>query len=287
VENGKSQVFDYEINSLGFEFGTSTPLTVISVVPDSHAEELGVKPGMVLTKVSGQDVTSMTSAQSLDLLKTAIADLPKPATEEEVRVRTETVASVASKITRQPSTRYDLAEEIYLTGIFSKWKTDFADGLLEPVPTKSDSIALLKLCVKLTSQSFTFQVITDKHKWDWHLYPRDAKPIKIGFISSHVSREGLLKAGNKDVAIVGRGDKKLGHGLNFHVIEKPGTIVTVWVEVPAKRAASGTGLSLRTDTVEGARVWYTVEDTGLQCAAGDGMNLSSYKKYLPADINLD
>lgn len=285
--NGASQVFDYEVNSLGFEFETSTPMTVKSVVPGGPADDLGVKPGMVLTKIAGEDITNQTVTQSLELLRTALAELPKPETEDEVRARAETIASVASLRARKPSERYAFAEEIYLTGPWSKWKTNFADGLLEPVPTKSTSIGLLKLCVQLTSQSFTFQVITDKHKWDWHLYPRDAKPIKIGFISSHVSKEGLLKAGNKDLAIVGCGDQKKGHGINFHVVEKPGTTVTVWIEVPAKPAASGVGLSLRTDTAEGARVWYTVEDTGLQCAAGDGINLSSYKKYLPADISLD
>jgi hypothetical protein len=284
--DGVSQVFEYEVSSLGFEFEPSS-MTVKCIVPEGPAEELGVKPGMVLTKISGLETATRSVAESLELLLRALADLPKPETHEEKLLRAESEHSVRSKIVRQPSERFAFQEQLYLTGPWSKWKTNFADGLLEPVPTKSNSIALLKLCVQLTSQSFTFQVITDTHAWNWHLYPRDAKPIKIGFISSHVSKEGLLKAGNKDAAIVGRGDKKLGHGVNFHVVEKPGTIVTVWIEVPAKQEASGTGLTLRTDTVEGARVWYTVEDTGLQCAAGDGINLSSYKKYLPADINLD
>jgi hypothetical protein len=181
--------------------------------------------------------------------------------------------------------KFALVEDIYLTGPWSNWKTNSKDGLLEAVPTAATTTGLLKLCVRMTSQSFSFQVITDKLKWDWHLYPKDAKPIKIGFISTHVSKEGFLRAGNKD-ALIGLGDKKLGHGINFHVVEKPGTVVTVWVEVPTK-LASAEGLALRTDTTEGARIWYTVEDTGVQCVVGDGINLDRYKKYLPADIKLE
>lgn len=182
-------------------------------------------------------------------------------------------------------TKFALVEDVYLTGPWSNWKTNSKDGLLEAVPTTSTTVGLLKLCVRLTSQSFSFQVITDKLKWDWHLYPRDAKAIKIGFISTHVSKEGFLRAGSKD-AVIGLGDKKLGHGVNFHVVEKPGTVVTVWIEVPTKPAGAE-GLALRTDTTDGARIWYTVEDTGVQCVAGDGINLDRYKKYLPADVKLE
>merc|ERR1719263_2638818 len=116
-----------------------------------------------------------------------------------------------------------LSDAVCLTGPWSKWATAFPNATLEPMPANAKKgTALLKLCVKLTSQSFSFQVITDERKWKWHLFPRDAVPIRIGFISSHVSKEGLLKAGKQDPAIVGLGNDKMGHGINFHVIEKAG-----------------------------------------------------------------
>jgi hypothetical protein len=288
IENGTAEKFYFENSITGIEFHENSPLTVKLVKPRSPGEELGVRSGMVLASISGRDITNSTVKDALDMLNEAVSELPPLEVPEEIRQRAETFMSQMSAApVRKPSERFTLTEPVYLTGPWAKWGTSFADGLLEPVPSKSTSTALLILCVRMTSQSFTFQVITPERKWDWHLYPRDAKPIKIGFISSHVSKEGLLKAASPDNAIVGLGDQKLGHGINFHVVQKPGTIVTVWVEVPTKTSGDGNSMILRTDTASGARIWYTLEDTGVQCVAGDGINLERYRKYLPADIKFD
>ncbi|OLP96354.1 hypothetical protein AK812_SmicGene21422 [Symbiodinium microadriaticum] len=152
-----------------------------------------------------------------------------------------------------------LRTRLHLTGTFADWKTSFALSRLVQVP-KSDGqredVVRLKLCVKLTSQSFSFQVVSPEKDWSWRLYPRDAQPMR------------------QRVAVA-VGDLNAGHGLNFHVVEKEGDIVTVWVEVPVQPPSA--------DVVEvnfqgaGARVWYTLEDTGVQYTGGDGVDLDRYK----------
>jgi hypothetical protein len=114
----------------------------------------------------------------------------------------------------------------------------------------------------------------------WRLYPRDAVPIKLGgFIKTHVSKEGWLTNGDPSAVAVGLGDLKIGHGLNFHVLEMEGTVVTIWVEVPAIDDGVSQ-LELNKDTADGCRVWYTKEDTGIQNCGGDMMDLRKYRKYL-------
>merc|ERR1712190_294763 len=170
----------------------------------------------------------------------------------------------------------------FLTGIFAKWVTNFEEGRLVPVPSKVKGAALLKACVRLTSQSFSFQVVQHERQWTWRLYPRDAKPIKVGFITSHVSKEGFMKAGVPEAVAVGVGDGKRGDGLNFHCVETKGAVVTIYIQVPAAPSADDESYVLRTDTEDHYQIWYTKEDTGVQCVGGDNINLSNYKKYLPA-----
>ena len=103
-------------------------------------------------------------------------------------------------------------------------------------------------------------------------------PIRIGFIRSHVSKEGMLTCDDPDAVIVGLGNLSIGHGLNFHVLEKEGAVVTIWVELPIFENKGV--VELRTDTADGAKVWYTNEDTGIDHVGGDGMDLSKYRKWL-------
>jgi hypothetical protein len=291
--SGETEMFEFENNPLGIGFSQVLPITVKRVEGD--AEEMGVKNGMLLTKIGGVPVSELSSQEILTKLHEAQAELPPSADIEVEHIKSRKMSehtTMTPTMTTRKTEKYMFQEDIYITGPWppQKWAPTGGackpEALLEPMPSSSQSVAMLRIGVKLTSQSFTFQVITQERKWDWHLYPRDAKPIKIGFISSHVSKEGLLKAGEKDFAVVGLGDQKLGHGINFHVVEPPGTTVTIWVEVPAKPSGDGKTLKLRTDTAEGARIWYTVEDTGVQLVAGDGINLERYRKYLPADIKL-
>lgn len=285
--DGSTLVCNLECNELGLAFDAKMPVTVSKVKERGPGEANGVKCGMVLTSVAGQALKCQSVNEALVWLNEAILDLPPlPSLQESTASSQEPFVKPQRK--QSSATFLLLSDDICLTGPWSKWATSFPNATLEPMPTnEANNTALLKLCVKLTSQSFSFQVITDERKWKWHLFPRDAVPIRIGFICSHVSKEGLLKAGKEDPAIVGLGNDKVGHGINFHVMEKVGTVVTIWVEVPSTLSAAGDSLKLRDDTVEGARIWYTCEDTGVQLAAGDGINLSRYKSYLPADLNLD
>jgi len=170
-------------------------------------------------------------------------------------------------------------EPLHLTGIFTKWKTDFPGGKLIPMPQRRPGFALMKICVRLTSESLSFAVVSGSRGWAWRLYPRDAVPIKIGFIKSHVSKEGMLTRGQPDAVAVALGNLEKGHGLNFHVLEKEGVVVTIWVECPATQERNE--LFLNADTAEGAHVWYTREDTGVNHHGGDQMDLSKYKRWLP------
>ncbi|CAJ1339229.1 unnamed protein product, partial [Effrenium voratum] len=122
-----------------------------------------------------------------------------------------------------------LRRALHLTGNFADWRTDFAPTRLRPVSCDEGSRLHLCACLRLTSQSFSFQVVCAEKSWTWRFYPRDAKPIRF----THVSKEGRLVAGERDAVVVAIGDMRAGHGLNFHVVEKPGVVVTIWVEVCA------------------------------------------------------
>ncbi|OLP96355.1 hypothetical protein AK812_SmicGene21421 [Symbiodinium microadriaticum] len=150
-----------------------------------------------------------------------------------------------------------LRTTLHLTGKFANWETTFAASKLQQVPAvegQSQERVRLKLCVKLNSQSLSFQVVNPEKDWSWRLYPRDAQPLRF----THVSKEGKLVANDPDAVVVAIGDLKAGHGLNFHVVEEPGSIVTVWVEVPIVPVPGEDAVDLDFEG-PGARVWYTVE----------------------------
>lgn len=212
----------------------------------------------------------------------------KPATESkaarssEPAASEETVRFPAQSVTALPSSSAEartslmLVESIHLTGNWAKWLTNHGPAKMTQMNSGSSSslpegVVRLHLCLTMNSQSFSFQVVSAKHQWNWRLYPKDAKPVW----GMHVSKEGKLTDGSPDAVSVGRGDGKLGHGLNFHVVESAGAVVTIWVEVPVK--AGHGGVELRIDDAKGCRVWYTKEDTGAQLTAGDGVDLAKYK----------
>lgn len=178
-----------------------------------------------------------------------------------------------------------LVEKLYVTGPFSSWKLDQDDGQLQLAARHAsagstspprEGIMRFRLCVQLSSMSFSFQVVNPVKKWTWHLYPRDAV-LKVWGL--HVSKEGRLWADNPDAVAVGLGDLKAGHQKNFHVMEPPGTIVTIWVEVPVIPVAVGDGMTVDYGTADGCRVWYTLEDTGVNCVGGDGIDLNKWKRF--------
>lgn len=178
-----------------------------------------------------------------------------------------------------------LVEKLYVTGPFSSWKLDHDDGQLQLAarhapagssPPPGEGIMRLRLCVQLSSMSFSFQVVNPAKKWTWHLYPRDAV-LKVWGL--HVSKEGKLWPDNPDAVAVGLGDLKAGHQKNFHVMEPPGTVVTIWVEVPVISAVGGDGMTVDYNTALGCRVWYTLEDTGVNCVGGDGIDLNKWKRF--------
>jgi hypothetical protein len=178
-----------------------------------------------------------------------------------------------------------LVEKLYLTGGFCSWKLDDAHGQLHlaarqasagSTPPPGDGIMRLRLCVQLSSMSFSFQVVNPTKKWSWHLYPRDAV-LKVWGL--HVSKEGRLWPDKPDAVVVGLGDLKNGHQKNFHVIEPAGTVVTIWVEVPVIPVSGSDGMTVDYSTAQGCRIWYTLEDTGVNCCGGDGIDLNKWKRF--------
>merc|ERR1712061_780117 len=92
---------------------------------------------------------------------------------------------IASELTRP-----FLKEPLHLTGSFAKWSTKFPESRLLPAQALSpEGTVRLRLCVRLTSASFSFQVVTAEREWSWRFYPRDAQNIRF----TNVSRAGLLK----------------------------------------------------------------------------------------------
>ncbi|CAL1174301.1 unnamed protein product [Cladocopium goreaui] len=176
----------------------------------------------------------------------------------------------------EPSDLPELRTPLHLTGNFADWRTDFAPSRLRRVALEKDTLRLA-MCLRLTSQSFSFQVVCPTKDWSWRLYPRDAQPIRF----THVSKEGKLVAGNADAVAVAVGDLRAGHGLNFHVLERSGAVVTVWVEVPVVSKEEGT-LDIQFESRR-ARVWYTLEDSGVQYEGGDGVDVDKYK-YTPMGL---
>jgi len=163
------------------------------------------------------------------------------------------------------------SEPLRLSGLPNSWSLT-TEGLCF-IPDSSHGTARQRLCVKLTSNSFSFQVISAVQLWDWRLFPRDAV-LQYQHFGVHASTEGQLKCDDKDavaVAHCGRVDSKRGHGKNFHILEPAGTVVTLFVEMGSP--CDGQPKEFR--------MWYTREDTGVTFSGGDGIDLSKYKKWIP------
>merc|ERR1712070_322542 len=65
-------------------------------------------------------------------------------------------------------------EALHLTGNWAGWATDSPSACLEVVPGSPEGFVRLKLCVKLTSPTLSFQVVSARRGWTWRLYPRNA-----------------------------------------------------------------------------------------------------------------
>lgn len=162
-------------------------------------------------------------------------------------------------------------EPLRLSGRCNGWALDtngllFTDEGVAEIPRQ-------RLCVKLTSGSLSFQIVSNRKHWDWRLYPANAKLTRMGL---HASKEGCMQRDDIDglaVAHVDLKNAKAAHGKNFHIIEPAGSVVTIFVEQRAKVVLNSSN--------EGTRVWYTRSDTGFTFAGGDGIDLSRYTKWIP------
>lgn len=170
-----------------------------------------------------------------------------------------------------------LNEPLHLTAESLNWATDLAESRLEEVRCHVEGSLRLKLCVRLISETFSFQVISAVRQWAWRLYPRKGTNPQ-----SAVSKSSVLVPNSPDAVSVASGSRsKEADGMQFHVVESEGAIVTVWVEVPVLTAADGTlDLSASPGAAAlGFRVWYTNEDTGVRLEAGDGVHLSKWHRW--------
>jgi hypothetical protein len=122
----------------------------------------------------------------------------------------------------------DKIDGLQLIGKPNAWK--YPDQRLNLLPNQALSTQDLRvssLMVQLSSQTFSFQLLSSRLGWPVRVYPRDAKP-KAGV---HASQKGLLVADSREgvVAVAADGSAKhpLGHGHNFHVLEEIGDVVTI------------------------------------------------------------
>mmetsp|Transcript_69637 Transcript_69637/g.121125 ORF Transcript_69637/g.121125 Transcript_69637/m.121125 type:complete len:380 (+) Transcript_69637:102-1241(+) len=200
------------------------------------------------------------------------ASVPASASRQSA-VATETSAAPRSGVDESEVLSALARDALYVAGVFTGWSVEEEYARLQPALIKEPGadVARLRLCVQLSSQSFTFCIVCARRGWNWRLYARDARNV----FGTHASKEGRLWSDQPDAVAIAVGDKWKGHALNFHVVEDAGTIVTIWVEVPLKRADNGQ-VFVNFYTARGARVWYTKEDTGVQCRGGDGIDLSFY-----------
>eukprot|EP00434_Breviolum_minutum_P004889 symbB.v1.2.004313.t2/scaffold188.1/size279614/2 len=82
-----------------------------------------------------------------------------------------------TRIPEEPAELPELRTPLHLTGKFANWRTDFAPSRLRRVALEKDTLRLA-MCLRLTSQSFSFQVVSPSKGWNWRLYPRDAQPLR-------------------------------------------------------------------------------------------------------------
>mmetsp|Transcript_35595 Transcript_35595/g.101378 ORF Transcript_35595/g.101378 Transcript_35595/m.101378 type:complete len:156 (+) Transcript_35595:85-552(+) len=90
---------------VGFKFRLRTPMSVLSVAPGSHAEELGVKQGMILVAVNGERVDAMSPRQAYWLLQVGSEKLePRPAEGKETAVAVTTSDELHTSAPGEPNT---------------------------------------------------------------------------------------------------------------------------------------------------------------------------------------
>lgn len=178
-----------------------------------------------------------------------------------------------------------MEDAIYLTGPWKggDWKLETKAKLL-PCPGAPPGMLRMCVCVKLTSQSFSFQVVAPSQDWNWRLYPRDGK----NHFGTHVNSQGIMVAGNKNKVIVGVGDKKKGHALNMHVIDfdqkTREVIVTIYIELPVKPGIESGNIRLDTTTEprEPCRAWFENAESEPIIEAGDGYDIDKYRSKFAA-----
>jgi hypothetical protein len=130
--------------------------------------------------------------------------------------------------TNESASLLDKLDGLQLIGKPNAWK--YPDPRLNMLANQSLSTPDSRVCslmVQLSSQTFSFQLLSSRLGWPVRVFPRDAKP-KAGV---HASQKGLLLAEARDhcVAVAADGTVKNapGHGHNFHVLEEIGDVVTI------------------------------------------------------------
>ena len=195
-------------------------------------------------------------------------------------------SKASSKASRQKETSQseaasssllDKLDGLQLIGKPNAWK--YPDARLNMLANQSLSSHDSRVCslmVQLSSQTFSFQLLSSRLGWPVRVFPRDAKP-KAGV---HASQKGLLTAGDRDhcVAVAADGTVKNapGHGHNFHVLEEIGDVVTIHCArslkaedgdeadaVSHKSPSSRESLADAQLTKISYRVWYEVTRKGV------------------------
>eukprot|EP00927_Polykrikos_kofoidii_P060773 TRINITY_DN55690_c0_g1_i1.p1 TRINITY_DN55690_c0_g1~~TRINITY_DN55690_c0_g1_i1.p1 ORF type:complete len:361 (-),score=45.56 TRINITY_DN55690_c0_g1_i1:110-1192(-) len=169
-----------------------------------------------------------------------------------------------------------LNEPLHLCAGALQWATKCEASRLEEVRIVCDGALRLRLCIRLTSGSLSFQVVSAIRKMKWRLHPRHDGANRQCKGASAGSFQ--LVPGSPDAIGVALGDERVGTSLTFCIVESVGTVVTVWVEVPVSVASNGTlDLSASPEaSALGFRVWYTTEDTGVRLEIGDGVDVSPH-----------
>mmetsp|Transcript_58248 Transcript_58248/g.123647 ORF Transcript_58248/g.123647 Transcript_58248/m.123647 type:complete len:151 (+) Transcript_58248:207-659(+) len=75
---GREEEIEYQFTSrpLGMDFHRLLPITIKKVHSGSMAEQKGIQPGAVLTKVDGEDITDKRLEEMHTLLKRVASELP-------------------------------------------------------------------------------------------------------------------------------------------------------------------------------------------------------------------
>eukprot|EP00927_Polykrikos_kofoidii_P082477 TRINITY_DN8214_c1_g1_i1.p1 TRINITY_DN8214_c1_g1~~TRINITY_DN8214_c1_g1_i1.p1 ORF type:complete len:357 (+),score=55.92 TRINITY_DN8214_c1_g1_i1:112-1182(+) len=225
--------------------------------PGGHQHGLSPLQSPYVERKSGLPFTALQSRAFEPKRKITLGDIPRDESEDS------SVHEIAALILNEP---------LHLSTEALQWATDFEDSRLEEVRTVCEGALRLKLCIRLTSGSLNFQVVSAVRKMSWRLYPRCDG-------ASRVPAAGFqLLPGLPDAIGVALGDDRIGTSSTFSIVECVGTIVTVWVEVPVSVASNGNlDISASPEaSALGFRVWYTKEDTGVRLEIGDGVDVSQH-----------